>query len=156
MDRTQCFAHFWSANGRSKQIPTENTTLITTEGETLGVCTPGRLSLWPCQRRAFLGNYDPSPPSLFKKEYLLNVFPCGFLCSNLNNWGVGTTLGSSDIAFNPGTQEAEAGKMLSSSPAPGLCSWVPGQLGLHRHTDTHPTRKERRKEEKGSKETVSK
>jgi hypothetical protein len=36
-------------------------------------------------------------------------------------------------AFNPGTQEAEAGGFLSSRPA-WSTEWVPGQPGLHRET----------------------
>ena len=36
-------------------------------------------------------------------------------------------------AFNPSTQEAEAGRSLSSRPARSI-EQVPGQLGLHRET----------------------
>jgi hypothetical protein len=36
-------------------------------------------------------------------------------------------------AFNPSTQEAEAGGFLSSRPA-WSTEWVPGQPGLHRIT----------------------
>jgi hypothetical protein len=36
-------------------------------------------------------------------------------------------------AFNPNTQEAEAGRFLSSRPA-WSTEWVPGQPGLHRET----------------------
>jgi hypothetical protein len=36
-------------------------------------------------------------------------------------------------AFNPGTQEAEAGGFLSLRPA-WSTKWVPGQPGLHRET----------------------
>jgi hypothetical protein len=36
-------------------------------------------------------------------------------------------------AFNPSTQEAEAGRFLNSRPA-WSTKWVPGQPGLHRET----------------------
>jgi hypothetical protein len=42
-------------------------------------------------------------------------------------------------AFDPSTQEAEAGGFLSSRPA-WSTKWVPGQLGLYRETLSRKTK----------------
>jgi hypothetical protein len=42
-------------------------------------------------------------------------------------------------AFNPSTQEAEAGGFLSSRPA-WSTKWVPGKPGLHRETLSRKTK----------------
>jgi hypothetical protein len=47
-------------------------------------------------------------------------------------------------AFNPSTQEAEAGGFLSSRPA-WSTKWVPGQPGLHRETPSRKTKKWKKK-----------
>ena len=48
-------------------------------------------------------------------------------------------------AFNPRTQEAEAGECLSSRPA-WSTEWVPGQPGLHRETMSQKTNKKNKKQ----------
>jgi hypothetical protein len=48
-------------------------------------------------------------------------------------------------AFNPCTQEAEAGGFLSSRPA-WSTKWVPGQPGLHRETLSRKTNKQTNKQ----------
>jgi hypothetical protein len=65
--------------------------------------------------------------------------------NNNNNNGTKTTITKSQQqntkqkpgvvahTFNPSTQEAEAGRFLSSRPA-WSTKWVPGQPGLHRET----------------------
>ena len=53
-----------------------------------------------------------------------------FLFSKISHWDL---VKNSTDAFNPSTQEAEAGGFLSSSPA-WSTKWVPGQPGLHRET----------------------
>jgi hypothetical protein len=42
-------------------------------------------------------------------------------------------------AFNPSTQEAEAGEFLSSRPA-WYTKWVPGQPGLYKETLSRKTK----------------
>jgi hypothetical protein len=58
-------------------------------------------------------------------------------------------------AFNPSTQEAEAGRFLSSRPA-WSTQWVPRQPGLHRETlsqnkqkTNKQANKKKRKQKKG-------
>jgi len=46
--------------------------------------------------------------------------------------------------FNPSTQEAEAGRFLSSRPA-WPTKWVPGQPGLYRETLYRKTKKKKKK-----------
>jgi hypothetical protein len=48
-------------------------------------------------------------------------------------------------AFNPSTQEAEAGRSLSSRPA-WSTEWVPGQPGLHRETLSRKTKQNKTKQ----------
>jgi hypothetical protein len=48
-------------------------------------------------------------------------------------------------AFNPSTQEAEAGRFLSSRPT-WSTKWVPGQPRLHRETLSQKTTKKRERE----------
>jgi hypothetical protein len=55
-------------------------------------------------------------------------------------------------AFNPSTQEAEAGEFLSSRPA-WSTEWVPGQPGLHRKTLSWRKKKRRRKSKKQKQKT---
>jgi hypothetical protein len=50
-------------------------------------------------------------------------------------------------AFNPSTQEAEAGGFLSSRPA-WSTKWVPGQPGLHRETLSRKKQKQKQKQKK--------
>jgi hypothetical protein len=50
-------------------------------------------------------------------------------------------------AFNPSTQEAEAGRFLSSRPA-WSAEWVPGQPGLHRKTLSRKTKRKKKKKKK--------
>jgi hypothetical protein len=47
-------------------------------------------------------------------------------------------------AFNPSTQEVEAGRFLSSRPA-WSTKWVPGQPGLYRETLTWKIKNKNRK-----------
>ena len=48
-------------------------------------------------------------------------------------------------AFNPSTQEAEAGRFLGSRPA-WSTKWIPGQPGLHKETLSRKKEKEKEKE----------
>jgi hypothetical protein len=50
-------------------------------------------------------------------------------------------------AFNPSTQEAEAGGFLSSRPA-WSTKWVPGQPGLYRETLSRKTKKQKNNKKK--------
>jgi hypothetical protein len=47
-------------------------------------------------------------------------------------------------AFNPSTQETEAGRFLSSRPA-WSTKWVPGQPGLYRETLSRKTKNKKQK-----------
>jgi hypothetical protein len=49
-------------------------------------------------------------------------------------------------AFNPSTQEAEAGRFLSLRPA-WSTKWVPGQHGLYRETLSRKTKKKKKKKD---------
>jgi hypothetical protein len=49
-------------------------------------------------------------------------------------------------AFNPSTQEAEAGGFLSSRPA-WSTEWVPGQPGLYRERKTKKKKKKKKKKQ---------
>jgi hypothetical protein len=53
-------------------------------------------------------------------------------------------------AFNPSTQEAEAGRFLSLRPA-WSTKWVPGQPGLYRETLSRKTNKQTNKQTKQNK-----
>jgi hypothetical protein len=50
-------------------------------------------------------------------------------------------------AFNPSTQEAEAGEFLSSRPAWSI-EWVPGQPGLYRETLSRKNQKRKKKKKR--------
>ena len=56
-------------------------------------------------------------------------------------------------AFNPSTQEAEAGGFLSSRPA-WATKWVPGQPGLYRETLSQKTKKPKNKQKTKTKKTL--
>jgi hypothetical protein len=57
-------------------------------------------------------------------------------------------------AFDPSTQEAEAGGFLSSRPA-WSTKWVPGQPGLHRETLSGKTKQNKTKQTKQNRKVVS-
>jgi hypothetical protein len=65
-------------------------------------------------------------------------------------WKLKTSGAVMAYAFNPSTQEAEAGGFLSSRPA-WSTEWVPGQPGIHRETLSRKT-KERREERERERE----
>jgi hypothetical protein len=52
--------------------------------------------------------------------------------------------------FNPSTQEAEAGRFLSSRPA-WSTEWVPGQPGQHRESLSRKTKKKKKKKKERKK-----
>jgi hypothetical protein len=56
-----------------------------------------------------------------------------------------SSLGVVVHAFNPSTQEAEAGGFLSSRPA-WSTKWIPGQPGLHREILSQKTKKKKKKQ----------
>jgi hypothetical protein len=53
-------------------------------------------------------------------------------------------------AFNPSTQEAEAGGFLSSRPS-WSTKWVPGQPWLYRETLSQNNKKQKQKQKKNKK-----
>jgi hypothetical protein len=57
--------------------------------------------------------------------------------------------------FNPSTQEAEAGRFLSSRPA-WSTEWVPGQPGLYRKTLSQKNKNKQKTNKKKTKKSYSK
>jgi hypothetical protein len=57
--------------------------------------------------------------------------------------------------FNPSTQEAEAGRFLSSRPA-WSTKWVPGQPGLYRKTLSQKTTKQNKTKQNKTKQNKTK